>query len=747
MRSTPSLWLPLLLLAGSALCAGDRLTERLGRAESRVYSAAYPLVAGRSVEQSALLERLNRLGYRRVGSRPTAPRQFFYGHELFWIYRPFHRLDGRNHEARLFALQLERGSGTILAGLDIDGRAFPLTQPGVLWLEPELLAESLTESRALRRRVAFERLPEHVWRAVLAAEDARFFDHVGLDAQGIARAALANVKSGGVTQGGSTITQQLIKNRDLTSKRSLGRKASEAVRALALEAQYPKDEILEAYLDQLYFGHLDGLALHGVGTASEAYFSVDAASLDLQQAATLAAMIQGPNRLSPLRHAQRLRERRDWVLQRMHDEGWIDAQAMARASVEKVETRLRSPARSGSQPWLSMLRAEAEARISERLERQRGVVVQSALDPWLQSLAESVVGRGLDRLRGRDGGASPLAAALVALDAESGDVLAYAALGPRDREQFDYVSRARRQPGSTVKPLLLLEAFESCGEREALHPATRVADEPLTLDIDDRRWSPENFDGEYRGVIDLRSALAQSRNVPFVRIGRWCGFEACAHRLRKLELTIPDRPPPSFTLGSIETSPLLLAQAYTTLASPGRMLSARFLHRIDKPAGGALASVPIKAKRIVHASSAYLARSVTIDAVQHGTASIAALDGIEVAAKTGTSSDGRDGWMAGHAGGVVTVVWVGRDGEGPGRLLGGASAGPIWREFMQRAVGARPARTIPRPPSVVERHIDADSGLLVRPFNPRARRELFRKSELPRRDRFWREETPPPAIR
>jgi len=747
LSSWSKAWLPLLLLTTSIVSADQRLTDLAGRAESRVYSAAYPLVAGRSVSQIALLERLERLGYRRTASRPTAAGEFFYGHDRFWIYRPLHRLDGRNHKPLLFALELERGSGRILSGMDAEGRSFPLTRPGRLWLEPELLAESLNGDRARRRKVAFARLPEHMWQAVLAAEDARFFDHRGLDARGIARAALANIKKGGVAQGGSTITQQLIKNRDLTPKRTLGRKASEAVRALTLEAQYSKEEILEAYLDQLYLGHLDGLALHGIGSAARAYFSVNAEGLSLTQAATLAAMIQGPNRLSPLRHAERLRERRDWVLARMRDEGWIDERAMKAAQASAIDVRPNSPSREVSRPWLSSVHAEIEARVSGRLEHKRGVRVESALDPWLQSLAESVVEEQLERIGGGRRRSQPLAAALVALDIESGDVLAYASRGPEERRHFDYVAASRRQPGSTIKPLLLLEAFESCGARDPLHPATRVADEPLNIDIDGRVWKPENYDGEYRGVIDLRSALADSRNVPFVRLARWCGFDASAKRLRKSGLQIPDPPPPSFSLGAIETSPLQLAEAYTVLATPGKKRRARIIRRLDKPAGGALASVPVKSKRVVHASSAYLVRSLMIDAVEQGTARIAEIDAVEVAAKTGTTSDGRDGWMAGQAGGLVTVVWVGLDGKGAAALTGGATAGPIWRSFMKRAVAARPGRELPQPQSVVERHIDPKSGLLVRPFNPRARPELFRKSSLPRRNRFWREDESPPIVR
>jgi penicillin-binding protein 1B len=737
-----------LVCAFGAASAGG-LEEELGRSEVRVRSEPYPLVAGRTVAETALLERLDRLDYERVKRRPERPGRFFFGHDVFWIYRRAHRAHGKSHAAALVGLRLRRGDGLILGGVDADGVELALDRPGLSWLEPETLSESLEGDRADRVPISLEALPDHVWQSVLAAEDTRFFEHGGVDAKSVARAALANLRAGGVVQGGSTITQQLIKNRDLTPKRTLGRKVSEAVRALALEADYDKREILQAYLNQVYLGHVEGLAVHGIGAAARVYYSKRAAELTLAEAATLAAMIQGPNRLSPVRHPERVLERRNWVLGRMQEQGWASGATLRAAADAGLALRPSPPAHRVPRHFLDWAFESTREKVPGRLVQKRGVVLETTLDPWLQFLAERSVRRRLERIR-RDHRRlrnEKLSAVLVALDADSGAVLAYVGGDPdRRRDEFDRARSARRQPGSTAKSLVLLEAFESCGGRDPLHPSSRVADDPLQIDLPSGAWSPENYDGRYRGTLDVRAALVDSLNVPFVRIARWCGFERTARRLKRSGLKMPPDPPPSFALGSVETTPLELAAAYTVFATPGTRLEPHPLRRIEKPGGDTLARVKPRRKRVVHPSTAYLIRSLLTSAVESGTARGVAIDGLDVAAKTGSTSGLRDAWLVGHAGSLVTVAWVGLDDGGRLGLTGSKGAGPMWREFMAEAVPARSARTIPMPSGVVERHIDPRTGLLVRSFNPRARTELFRRAALPPRARFWRKDSPVPVV-
>jgi penicillin-binding protein 1B len=744
---------PILLLAAAGpltpLTAGE-LEEELGRSEVRVRSEAYPLVAGRTVAEIALLDRLERLGYERVRRRPEQPGRFFYGHEVFWIYRRAHRARGKHHEAALVGLRLRRADGMILGGVRADGEELALDAPGRLWLEPETLSESLEGDRAERVPIDIDALPDRVWQTVLAAEDARFFEHGGVDARSVARAALANAKAGGVVQGGSTITQQLIKNRDLTPKRTIGRKMSEAVRALALEATYDKREILQAYLNQVYLGHVDGLAVHGIGAASRVYFSKRAGDLTLAQAATLAAMIQGPNRLTPLRHPDRARERRNWVLDRMEELGWASSSEVRAAVAKSLDLRPSPATQRAPRHFLNWVSEATREETPKRLDKQRGVAVETTLDPWLQHLAEQSVRRRLDRIR-RDYPRlrkAKLSAVLVALDADTGAVLAYVGGDPAlRRDEFDRARAARRQPGSTAKPLVLLEAFDTCGPRDPLSPSSRVVDEPLSIELPDGTWSPENYDGRYHGTLDVRTALALSLNVPFVRIARWCGYEPTAERFARSGLALPEDPPPSFALGSVETTPLELVAAYTVFATPGRRLEPHPLRRIEKPGGDTLARVKPRQRRVVRPSTAFLIRMILTSAVASGTARGVAIDGLDVAAKTGSTSGLRDAWLVGHAGSLVTVAWVGLDDGGRLGLTGSKGAAPLWRDFMAEAVPARPARTMKTPSGLVERYVDPRTGLLVRSFGPRARKELFRKAALPPRDRFWRADSPVPVVR
>lgn len=721
----------------------DDLEHELGRREVRVWSAPFVVSKGGTVEGLALPERLAARGYLRVHRRPERPGEYFWGHDVFWIFQRPYRHGGRSMPGGLRGLRLERPSGRVTGALDVEGKP----DRGSLHLEPVLLAESLDADRAPRLPIELPELPEHVWRTVLAAEDSRFFDHVGLDARGIARALLRNARAGEVVQGGSTITQQLIKMRELTPKRTLGRKVSEALRALALEADYDKREILETYLDHVYLGHVEGLAVHGYGAAAQVYFGKPATELDLVEAAMLAAMIQGPNRLSPLRHPDRLLERQRWVLSRLEELGWAERQALRRARGRGLpRLRVTSPEPPPARAFLSWLRDFAAEELPGRTEEGLGLVVETTLDALLQETAEHAVAEELDRLErrtGRRGQPGGLEAALVALDADTGDVLAYVGNDPRDRaDAFDRARNARRQPGSTVKPLVLLEAFDRCGRREPLHPATRIVDRPLTLDLPSGPWSPSNPGGGFAGVVDARRALVESRNVPFVRIARWCGFDATADRLRETGLDLPAEAPPSFVLGAVETSPLELAQSYTAFGDRlGRVRRSRPVTRLERPGGGVLLRRVPRREKVTRRASAFLVRDLLRQALaaRRGGDPLVA-DGAW--GKTGTSSGGRDGWLAGGAGSLVVVVWVGFDEGGGAGLSGARDAYPFWRRFVEAAIGFRALEPPETPSGVVEAWVEEATGRRVGESGQGTRKELFRRGARPPERRWWRPDPP-----
>jgi len=735
----------------SDAAAPNRLEMEQGRSETRVLSAPYRIRPGQTVADLELLERLSIRQYTRVRQRPEQPGEFFYGNDVFWIYRRAHRTGGVAYPPSLIGLALNGKPGMIVGLRDLEGRVSTIPAPDGPWLEPVLLSESLSGDRAARRLLDLDTIPEHVWRPLLAIEDSRFFQHGGLDSRAIARAARANAKENAIAQGGSTLTQQLIKNRDLSPKQTLGRKVSEAFRALMLEVTYSKREILQAYLNQVYLGHMDGLAIHGYGAGARAYFSKEAGDLNLAEAALLAAIVQGPNRLHPARHPERARERRNLVLSRMEAEGWAEAGEVQAARNSSLGLKPVTVRAQGPRYFLSYAAAVTAERTGSRLEKGRGVRVETTLDPLLQRRAEEAVNRGLEQLKAsnrrlRAGG---LSAALVALHAETGEVLAYVGGDPSSTtDRFDRARNGRRQPGSAVKPFVLLEALDECGDEQPMTLSTRVADQPLTIDLPSGPWKPENHDRAFKGNINLRIAMAESRNVPLVRIARQCGMEAVADRFRKAGLPVPDPAPPSFVLGSVETTPLELARAYTVLATPGKRMEPRAIRRVEQPGGGPLVNTRKQSHRVVRPASAWLVQNTLRTAVESGTARAGALGDLPVAAKTGSSSRLRDAWFAGSAGPVVTVVWVGRDGDEPLGVSGSRAAGPIWKDFMEAAVKAYPGAEEQEPPvNIVMRHVDRRTGLLVRERNPRAVLEYFRRGVLPPRDRFFRRDRPVPTVR
>ncbi len=721
-----------LAISSAGPMAAESLRDRLGRNEVRVYST--PLVAPprARVGDLDLAGRLEALGYSRVRELPSSPGEFFWGHDNFWVYR--RASPGR--DARLLGLALERPHGTVVGLRSEPGESASEQRLERFQIEGELLATSFDESRFQGRWIDFDRIPEHVWRPLLAIEDARFFEHRGIDGRAIARALLANVRSGGVVQGGSTITQQLIKLRDLSPRRSLGRKASEAVRALALEAEHTKEEILEAYLNSVYYGHVDGVSLYGLAAAARAYYSKSPRQLSLAEGAVLAAIVQAPNRMSPLRSPEAVEPRYRRVLDKLEEEaseaeGWIDPAELARARRRLPPVR---PGRIEPPPARHYLRWLG----SELGAEERGARVEATLDPALQRLAEEAVRDGLERLRRDHRGlrGRELQAALVALDATTGAVVAYVGGDPARPGEFDRARNARRQPGSTLKPLVALEALDACGRRDAVFPSRRIRDEPLTLELPAGDWSPQNDDRQFRGVVTVRDALERSLNVPLVRLARWCGFDATARRLRRAGLALPPDPPPSFVLGAIETSPLELATAYTALLGGGRIRRPDVAHRAWTPAGRRIWLRDSGTSKVASPAATYLV--VDLLAREEGAA--------VTFGKTGTSSDLRDAWYAGGSGQLVTVVWVGLDDASPLGLSGARAAAPIWRAFVEDAAPRLGPWSPRRPDSVVEHWVDVGTGLRLARERKGAERFLFHRKSRPPQRRWWRRSSPLPPI-
>jgi penicillin-binding protein 1B len=627
------------------------------------------------------------------------------------------------------------GGGQLLAVELAEGEVRQLRYGGAvvqrILLEPPLLATYLGPQLRERRGVLVDELPEEVVQAVLAAEDVRFFRHSGLSLRGILRAAWTNLRGGTIRQGGSTLTQQLVKNLYLTHERSWVRKLREAVLAVMLEARYDKRQILQAYLNEIYWGRNGPVNLIGLGAAAHAYFSKEAASLELEEAALLAGIIQAPSAYSPTAHPEKAKQRRDWVLGRLGELGWVD-EARVRAALARPVELVPSPSLVRRAPYFADAMAhEARRRFGIATLDDAGFSLFGTVDALDQRLAEEAVAKGLEAIPGRvPKGKAALQAALVSLDPATGEILAY--VGGRDyrASQFDRAGRARRQAGSAFKPVVLSAAFL---HRTAL-PATLLEDSPLTVTLAGRRWSPKNDDGNFRGWVTVRYAMEQSLNVPVARLALQVGLPRVVKMAEAMGVATPLQPVPALALGAFAITPLELSTVYATLAAGGVRPTPHGLRAVIDPQGAPLPPLgSVGGERVMPPAVAYLVNSVLQGVARFGTGAAVARHGVEdaIAGKTGTSNDGRDMWFAGYSPDRASLVWVGYDDNRPTRLSGSRAALPIWSRFT---VGVRPPGgypDFPLPEGVVRAAIDPASGELATDYCPQRVVEVFPRGQEP----------------
>ena len=526
-----------------------------------------------------------------------------------------------------------------------------------------------------RYPVSLHDVPASLIQAVLAVEDQRFYQHHGIDFKRVFGAMVADVRAGGLAQGGSTLTQQLAKNLFLTSSRTPLRKLREAAMASMLELRYSKATILEAYLNEIYLGQDGARAIHGMGAASRFYFGKNVQHLNLAESALLAAIINAPNHNAPNRHPDAARQRRDLVLQLMADQHRISQAAADQAVANPLPTRVHPATALDGRNF----RDAALAAIDHRLP-QRGEAVYTTLDANLQRAAERSVARGLARLR--DTG---MQAALVAIDPRSGEVLAM--VGGRDygASQFNRAVTALRQPGSAFKPIVALTALARSGNRQpSFTLASVINDEPLRVETASGPWEPADYDGEFRGPVTLRDAMEQSLNVPFARIGLAVGPAEIVATARRVGITSPLDAVPSLSLGSSSISLMELVRAYGVLAAGGNLAASRMVLGQARY-GDTVRSISVATpSRVIDPAVAYLVTSSLQGVISRGTGRALSALGHDdaIAGKSGTSSNWRDAWFVAYSPTLVVGVWVGYDDERSLHLTGAAAALPIVSQFL-----------------------------------------------------------------
>ena len=723
----------LLAVAGTAWLVwpfwqlSGQFENRAVKQPSRLYARSHRLAVGRSEDPAKLIGELEDLGYRRRKSGELAKGEFAWdGKHLKVHLRSLPTPYGWNNGGGLEA----RFSGRHLESLVWRGNAVQEAD-----LEPPLLFSFYGPDRQERRPAALEDLPDHLVLAVLAAEDARFYEHPGLSLTGIVRAALANLREGGIRQGGSTLTQQLVKNLFLTQERTLARKLREAALALMIDWRFEKREILDAYLNEIYWGSSGGINLMGVGSAAWAYFGKEADQLDLCESAVLAGMISSPGGYSPVARPEKSLARRNWVLGRMGELEWLPADRMARAVEEPLCLAPQPVGTRHAAYFRDRAAAEAKRRFGIDELADRGYRLLSTLDRWDQEAAEAMVDWGLQSLEEgweKDSKASgDLQAALVSLDPRTGAILAY--VGGRDygASQFDRAGSAERQAGSAFKPVVYATAFE---DRVAA-PSTMLEDAPLRVALaGSKDWEPQNSNNQYRGWVSTRTALEDSLNVPTARLALQVGLARVVQMAKAMGISTRLQPVPALALGAFEVTPLELASVYSVVAAGGVRREVHGLRGLLDPAGQPVEGRPLDPpQRVISPQATFLLTSVLQGVLDRGTASSVRAQGLEarLAGKTGTTNDRRDSWFGGFSSDRVSLVWVGYDDNSTTRLSGARAALPIWARFTWKVAPTGGYSLFPQPQGITSAVIDPSSGELATDDCPEVLTEVFLSGTTP----------------
>jgi penicillin-binding protein 1B len=544
-------------------------------------------------------------------------------------------------------------------------------------LEPEILSNDLSSKGGKRELLSYGEIPPVMVHAILAIEDRRFFEHSGVDLNGLARAALRNAGDERLAYGGSTITQQLVKNTYLSPEKTLERKYAEAMLSVALERRLSKNDIFTLYCNEIYLGQRGAVAVRGIKEAARVFFGKELRNLSLAEAATLAGMIQSPAHYSPLRHPEAARTRRNVVLAAMEQNGWITREQNTAASAEEVVVAPASEVDNSLAPYF----VDYVNRLAESGTSQR---IYTTIDLELQEAAELALKRQLDRLDAvyADRGLKPQAA-LVALDPHTGDVLAMVGGRNYGESQLNRATDALRQPGSTFKPFVYAAALE-----DGMSPVRLFMDAPRDFVYDRNRiYRPANYGGGYSmREVTMRTGLVRSLNVVTVDIALQTGLARTANLAARFGLPKPERYP-ALALGTEEVTPLQLAAAYAAFVNEGRRVNPKAIVSVGEPP--AAHAVPVEVDQVVTPTTAYMITNMLAGVIERGTARKArgAVPGTAIAGKTGTS---RDGWFVGYSPNLVCVVWIGFDDNKQLGLTGAEAALPAWVDFMNEAVALRP---------------------------------------------------------
>ena len=706
----------------------ERFSGRRWKIPSTVYSDTTLLYPGQKINRTLLADILARLEYKEVPWKPIRKGELRTTPSGIEIY--LRDLTGPTASRDGFPVRIQIQEGIIASIRHRDkGSAIP-----ILELEPELLMLFFGLEREQRKLVSIKQIPPYVVHAVLAAEDARFFQHHGLDPRGIFRALYTNLRYGTIRQGGSTITQQLAKNYFLSSERTFSRKIQEIFLAITMELLYDKEDILEIYLNEIYLGQKDSIAINGIGEAASFYYGKEVPHLTLAEAAAIAGLIRAPNLYSPYINPGRAMVRRSAVLQAMLRHGWISSEEFNNALTDPLEPAGYTAYGRKAPYFIDYLAKQLEALYPSESLASLGLSIFTTLNPQVQIAAEQALERGLSRLEKSlppDDGAQQnerLQGAVLVIQPKTGYILAMVGGRNYNQSQFNRITQARRQPGSVFKPLVYAAALKSFA------PASLISNQPKTYHVDGKAWNPQNAQAYEKETVTLREALAQSLNVATVDLAMQIGLENITAKAKAFRLSTPLSPFPSLALGSSEVIPLELARAYCAFAADGLLPYPLSLHEVLDEEGKILERRHMTIEKVLSPGEAFLISSMLRTAVETGTGrSLKDLGvNIPVAGKTGTTNDFKDAWFVGYTPDILALVWVGFDDGTPIQASGSSAALPIWADLVKAIPQYQTGQWFRRPPGIITCRICPETGKKAVRFGcPDPVDEIFLEERVP----------------
>jgi len=644
---------------------------------ARVYAGAPEVFVGSSYDAEGFEWLLTQLKYRKdpeISSEGTYAR---IGDEIIFRTRDFNFWDKaeKSHEVRA---QFQEGQVILLEDIG-SGASLP-----ILRMEPVQIGSFYPARHEDRVIIKLDQAPDVLLKALFASEDHSFYDHHGVSLRGILRAVWVNLRAGGIVQGGSTLTQQLVKNFYLTSERTWWRKLNEIVMSIILDARFSKDEILEAYLNEIYLGQDGARAVHGFGLASQYYFARPIEDLRLHHTALLVSLVRGPSYYDPYKYPDRVLKRRNLILDEMVDQGFIPEEDAVEAKSHPLDV-VTDPHQSGGRypAFMDLVRRQLQKEYRPEDLTSEGLHIYTTLDVHVQRQLQDAMATNLTLME-KSPKSKHLESAAIMTRRGTAEIVAMS--GSRDPEAsgFNRALDAVRQIGSLYKPVVYLTALQQSGRFTLTTP---LQDTPIEIRNPGSVWDPKNYDGKVHGVIPLYKALAHSYNLATVHLGMEVGVAQTAQTLKELGVERKVDLVPSLLLGTASLSPFEVTQMYQTIAGDGFLTPLRSIQAVVSTEGKILQKYGLDVRQTVDASSVYLLNAALKEVLRSGTARPAynyLPQNMDAAGKTGTTNDLRDSWFAGFTGDYLGVVWVGRDDNQSAGLTGAEGALKVWASTMKK---------------------------------------------------------------